>query len=59
MNETSTKTVTLTRESLGVYVATNEAGATLRFGPKPRTASAPSNSCWPPSPAARASTWTT
>ena len=34
MSETSKRQVTLTREALGVYVATNEKGGTLRFGPK-------------------------
>lgn len=32
MEQISPRTVTLTRESDGVYVATNAAGATLRFG---------------------------
>jgi putative redox protein len=32
MSETSQRRVTLTRESLGSYVATNRKGATLRFG---------------------------
>ena len=33
MTETSERIVSLTRESRGVYVATNEAGSTVRFGP--------------------------
>ncbi len=33
MTETSERSVTLTRESKGVYVATNAAGGTIRFGP--------------------------
>lgn len=32
MEQVSERTVTLTRESDGVYVATNAAGATIRFG---------------------------
>ena len=32
MEETSQRTVTVRREALGEYVATNERGATLRFG---------------------------
>jgi putative redox protein len=34
MTETSKRQVTLTREALGVYVATNARGGTLRFGPE-------------------------
>ncbi len=34
MTETSQRRVTLARESQGVYVATNEMGSTLRFGPE-------------------------
>lgn len=34
MTETSKRQVTLTRESKGVYVATNVKGGTLRFGPE-------------------------
>ena len=33
MTDISERTVMLTRESRGVYVATNAAGSTLRFGP--------------------------
>src|SRR3972149_4639197 len=33
MTEISQRSVRLTRESKGVYVATNEKGGTLRFGP--------------------------
>src|SRR5512143_1238615 len=33
MTETSKRQVTLARESLGVYVATNARGGTIRFGP--------------------------
>jgi putative redox protein len=33
MNETTISRVSLTRESRGTYVATNERGGTLRFGP--------------------------
>lgn len=33
MTETSLRSVTLSRESKGVYIATNERGGTLRFGP--------------------------
>ncbi len=32
MNDSSTRTVTLRRESEGVYIATNEVGTELRFG---------------------------
>ena len=34
MTETSKRQVTLTRESKGVYIATNAKGGTLRFGPE-------------------------
>jgi uncharacterized OsmC-like protein len=34
MTETSKRQVTLARESLGVYIASNARGGTLRFGPK-------------------------
>jgi len=34
MTESSKRQVTLTREALGVYVATNPRGGTIRFGPK-------------------------
>ena len=34
MTETSKRQVTLTRESKGVYIATNARGGTLRFGPE-------------------------
>ena len=34
MTETSKRQITLTRESTGVYVATNDRGGTLRFGPE-------------------------
>lgn len=34
MTEITERSVSLTRESLGVYLATNERGGTLRFGPK-------------------------
>ena len=34
MTETSKRKVTLVRESLGVYVATNAKGGTVRFGPE-------------------------
>ena len=34
MTETSPRTVTLTRESKGVYVATNVRGGSIRFGPE-------------------------
>jgi uncharacterized OsmC-like protein len=33
MTETSITGVSLTRESKGIYIATNKRGATLRFGP--------------------------
>lgn len=34
MTETSHRTVSLTRESKGVYIAVNSRGGTLRFGPE-------------------------
>jgi len=34
MTETSHRSVTLTRESKGVYIAVNSRGGTLRFGPE-------------------------
>ncbi len=34
MTETSKRQVTLTRESKGVYIASNPRGGTLRFGPE-------------------------